>query len=102
MRVKVESTGGFTGRTAVVARYDTAELPEGQAGRIRAAVDALAAAQARGGEGEVGADLPGYRVTVSEGAGGVREETHVYEVRGDPAAGVPPALGTLLAGPDAT
>ncbi|MEU8800494.1 protealysin inhibitor emfourin [Spirillospora sp. NPDC048819] len=106
MRVKIESTGGFTGRQAVVALYDTAALPAGPAVRIREAVDALAAAQARGDEGEVGADLPAYRITVSEGgdasgAGGAGEETRVYEVRGDPATGVASVLGTLLAGPDA-
>ncbi|MGP4024776.1 hypothetical protein [Actinomadura sp. 3N407] len=114
MRVKIESTGGFTGRQAVVALYDTAALPAGSAVRIREAVNALAAAQARGDEGEVGADLPAYRITVYEGAGGsagggdpadaggAGEETRVYEVRGDPTTGVKSVLGTLLAGPDAT
>ncbi|TDD66687.1 hypothetical protein E1293_38895 [Actinomadura darangshiensis] len=97
MRVKIESTGGFTGRNTVVALYDTAGLPAGHAGRIREAVDALAAAQARGEPGEIGADLPAYRITVSdEGADG---EPHVYEVRGDPAAGGASVLGTLLEGP---
>jgi hypothetical protein len=108
MRVKIESTGGFTGRNAVVALYDTAALPAGRAGRIRAAVDALAAAQAPGGPdesgggpdessgglGEVGADLPAYRITVDE----TGEEPRVYEVRGDPAAGVTSVLGALLQG----
>ncbi|TDE32928.1 protealysin inhibitor emfourin [Actinomadura sp. 6K520] len=101
MRVKVESTGGFTGREDVVALYDTAALPSGTAGRIRDAVAALDTAQARGDQGEVGADLPAYRITVSEDSG-VREETRVYEVRGDPTADGSPALRTLLAGPDAT
>ncbi|TDC68821.1 hypothetical protein E1200_10365 [Actinomadura sp. GC306] len=99
MRVTVESTGGFTGRETVVARYDTAALPSGAAGRIRDAVRALDAAQARGGGGEVGADLPAYRITVSEDAG-LRAETRVYEVRGDPATAGSPALRTLLTGPD--
>lgn len=92
MRVKIESTGGFTGRETVVALYDTAALSAGRAGRVRAAVDALAAAQARGDEGEIGADLPAYRITVDE----TGEEPHVYEVRGDPAAGVSSVLGALL------
>ncbi|MFI0485505.1 protealysin inhibitor emfourin [Actinomadura sp. 9N215] len=105
MRVKIESTGGFAGRTTVVAQYDTADLPAGRAGRVRAAVDALAAAQARGDEGEIGADLPAYRITVQEqdegaGAGeGAAEGTRVYEVRGDPTAGVSSVLGILLQGP---
>jgi hypothetical protein len=100
MRVKVESTGGFTGRETVVALYDTADLPAGDAGRIREAVHALAAAHARGERGEIGADLPAYRVTVSgEDTGG---EPRVYEVRGDPTAGRTSALGTLLEGPDTT
>ncbi|MFG2246706.1 hypothetical protein [Spirillospora sp. NPDC048823] len=104
MRVKIESTGGFTGRRAVVALYDTAALPAGPAVRIREAVDALAAAQARGDEGgEVGADLPAYRITVTEGGdafegGGSGEESRVFEVRGDPSKGVTSVLGTLLSG----
>ncbi|RFS86272.1 hypothetical protein D0T12_06600 [Actinomadura spongiicola] len=96
MRVTVESTGGFTGRSTVVARYDTAALPAGEAERIREAVDALAAAQARGERGEIGADLPGYRITVEDGAG---EAPRVYEVRGDPTVRAPSVLGTLLHGP---
>ncbi|MFA1549055.1 protealysin inhibitor emfourin [Actinomadura chokoriensis] len=96
MRVKVESTGGFTGRTALVALYDTAALPAGRAERVRDAVDALAAAEARGEPGEIGADLPAYRVTVDEAG----EPPRVYEVRGDPTAGVTSVLGVLLQGPD--
>lgn len=98
MRVKIESTGGFTGRNAVVALYDTTSLPEGRAERIRDAVDALAVAQARGEPGEVGTDLPAYRITVDEAG----EAPRVYEVRGDPAGGVTSVLGALLQGPDAT
>ncbi|MER7543759.1 protealysin inhibitor emfourin [Actinomadura sp.] len=98
MRVKIESTGGFTGRSAVVALYDTDALPAGRAGRIREAVDELAAAQARGRAGEIGADLPAYRITVDE----TGEEPRVYEVRGDPGAGARSALGALLQDPDAT
>ncbi|NEA23557.1 protealysin inhibitor emfourin [Actinomadura bangladeshensis] len=96
MRVKIESTGGFTGRNAVVALYDTSALPAGRAGRIREAVDALAAAQTRGGPDEVGADLPAYRITVDE----TGEEPRVFEVRGDPTTGVTSVLGALLQGPD--
>ncbi|GAA1810873.1 protealysin inhibitor emfourin [Actinomadura chokoriensis] len=103
MRVKIESTGGFTGRNAVVALYDTSALPAGRAGRIREAVDALAAAQARGGPdeagggpGEIGADLPAYRITVDE----TGEEPRVFEVRGDPTTGAASVLGALLRGPD--
>ncbi len=95
MRVKIESTGGFTGRNAVVALYDTAALPAGR-GRIQEAVDALAAAQ--GEPEEIGADLPAYRITIDE----TGEEPRVYEVRGDPAAGVTSVLGALLQGPDST
>ncbi|GGQ18487.1 hypothetical protein BKA00_004692 [Actinomadura coerulea] len=105
MRVTIESTGGFTGRSTVVAQYDTATLPAGQAGRVRRAVDALAAAHARGEPGEIGADLPAYRITVSgDGAEelGADGEPRVYEVRGDPTAGAASVLGTLLEGPDAT
>ncbi|CNG05518.1 Uncharacterised protein [Mycobacterium tuberculosis] len=79
--------------------YDTSALPAGRAGRIREAVDALDAARARGGPdggpGEVGADLPAYRITVDE----TGEEPRVFEVRGDPAAGVTSVLGALLQGP---
>ncbi|QKW39193.1 hypothetical protein HUT06_38480 [Actinomadura sp. NAK00032] len=96
MRVKIESTGGFTGRNAVVALYDTDALSAGRAGGIRDAVDALAAAQARGGEGEIGADLPAYLITVDEAG----EEPRVFEVRGDPAAGASSVLGALLQGPE--
>ncbi|TDD31533.1 hypothetical protein E1287_25970 [Actinomadura sp. KC06] len=96
MRVKIESTGGFAGRDTVVAQYDTADLPAGRAGRVQEAVGALAAAQARGGEGEIGADLPAYRITVRD-----EEETRVYEVRGDPTVGDSSVLGTLLQGPSA-
>ncbi|GAA2289854.1 protealysin inhibitor emfourin [Actinomadura sp. NPDC048955] len=105
MRVTIESTGGFSGHSTVVARYDTAALPAGQAGRVREAVDALAAAHARGEPGEIGADLPAYRITVSgDGAEeyGAAGEPRVYEIRGDPTAGVASVLGTLLEGPDAT
>lgn len=93
MRVKIESTGGFTGRNAVVALYDTDALSAGRAGRVRDAVDALAAAQGEGGE--IGADLPAYRVTVDEAGA----EPRVFEVRGDP-AGASSVLGALLQGPD--
>ncbi|TDD80771.1 protealysin inhibitor emfourin [Actinomadura rubrisoli] len=111
MRVKVESTGGFTGREVVVALYDTAELPAGPAARIRDAVDDLAAAHARGDTGEVGADLPSYRITVDAGDDAVDAGTaggregaaaagpRVYEVRGDPSADVESPLATLLTGP---
>ncbi|MGH3239972.1 MAG: protealysin inhibitor emfourin [Spirillospora sp.] len=128
MRVKVESTGGFAGRDTVVALYDTADLPTGRAGRVREAVGALAAARARGEEGEIGADLPAYRITVEEveeqdggdgngdgdgdgngdgtgdgdGGAGAGEGVRVYEVRGDPAAaGLASVLGVLLDGPSA-
>jgi hypothetical protein len=93
MRVTVESTGGFTGRAVVVARYDTSGLPAGRAERVRRAVDALAAAHARGDTGEIGADLPGYRVTVDDPDGGA-EAPRVYEVRGDPSE--PSPIGVLL------
>ncbi|WUI00479.1 hypothetical protein OHR68_01240 [Spirillospora sp. NBC_00431] len=99
MRVKIESTGGFAGRTTVVALYDTADLPAGRAGRVREAVDALAAAAARGDEGEIGADLPAYRITVEERSQGRdRGEVRVYELRGDPTAGGSSVLGVLLQG----
>jgi hypothetical protein len=58
-------------------------------------VDALAAAHARGGAGEIGADLPGYRVTVDDPDGAAAPR--VYEVRGDPSE--PSPLGVLLDGP---
>lgn len=92
MRVTVESTGGFTGRAVVVARYDVSGLPAGRAERVRRAVDALAAAHARGGAGEIGADLPGYRVTVDDPDGAAAPR--VYEVRGDPSE--PSPIGVLL------
>ncbi|NDU74467.1 hypothetical protein GWI34_17775 [Actinomadura sp. DSM 109109] len=103
MRVTVESTGGFSGQSSVVAQYDTAALPPGQAGRVREAVDALASAHARGDQGEVGADLPAYRITVSgdgDEAFGAEGGPRVYEVRGDPTSGAASVLRTLLSGPD--
>ncbi|MFB4297964.1 protealysin inhibitor emfourin [Actinomadura sp. NTSP31] len=96
MRVTIESTGGFTGREVVVARYDTSDLPAGRADTVRRAVRALDAAQARGGTGEIGADLPGYRVTVDDPDAGAAPR--VYEVRGDPSE--PSPITALLAGPD--
>ncbi|WP_067454387.1 protealysin inhibitor emfourin [Actinomadura macra] len=107
MRVTVESTGGFAGRDVVIAHYDTADLPPGQAERVQDAVEALAAGT-RDDVAEIGADLPSYRVTVTDtepGAeagtepgteagteGGVHSEAErgaavarrVFEVRGDP------------------
>jgi hypothetical protein len=96
MRVTIESTGGFTGRAVVVARFDTSGLPAGRAERVRRAVEALAAAHARGDTGEVGADLPGYRVTVDDPDGGAAPR--VYEVRGDPSE--PSPITVLLDAPE--
>ncbi|MFD0685509.1 protealysin inhibitor emfourin [Actinomadura fibrosa] len=96
MRVTIESSGGFAGRDVVVAQYDTADLPPGEAKRIREAVDELAAAEARGGTSEIGADIPSYRITVEDpddpGAAGSR----TYELRGDPSADAKAPLATLL------
>ncbi|MFB4313483.1 hypothetical protein [Actinomadura sp. 21ATH] len=92
--VTVERIGGLTGRATVVARYGTADLPEPEAARIRAAVESLAAARERGAAGEIGADLPGYRVSVG-GQGDAAPR--VFEVRGDPSADLGGPLKTLLA-----
>jgi hypothetical protein len=96
--VMVERIGGLSGEVTVVARYETADLPEPEAARIRAAVRELATARERGaaGEiGEIGADLPGYRVSVGGEGGAPR----VFEVRGDPSADLGGPLDVLL-GPD--
>ncbi|MFI0357695.1 hypothetical protein [Actinomadura sp. 9N407] len=92
----VERVGGLTGQVSVVASYETADLPGPEAARVRAAVEELAAARERGAAGEVGADLPGYRVSVGgKGDAALR----VFEVRGDPSADLGGPLDVLL-GPD--
>ena len=96
MRVKVESTGGFAGQAVTVALYDTEDMPDEQAREVEDAVSALSDAGAGGDLGEVGADLPAYRVTV-EGAASVAPL--VYEVQGDPSPAASSPLATLLAGP---
>ncbi|MGI5165174.1 protealysin inhibitor emfourin [Spirillospora sp. CA-253888] len=95
MRVKIESTGGFAGREMMVAKYDTDDLPKDQAERIEEAVRALADADASGEPGEIGADLPSYRVTVGDPDDGPR----VFEVCGEPGSNVDAPLSRLLQGP---
>ncbi|MFI0370207.1 protealysin inhibitor emfourin [Actinomadura sp. 1N219] len=95
--MKIERTGGFAGLETLVALYDIADLPAGRAGRVREALDALAAAEARGDEGgDIGADLFVYRITVQDERGG--GETRVYKVREDPTAGESSVLEALLRG----
>ncbi|XVQ12136.1 hypothetical protein ACQP1W_06025 [Spirillospora sp. CA-255316] len=93
MRVKVESIGGFTGEATVVALYDTAELPDQEAARVRGAVESLTEALARGPAGEIGADLPGHRITVSAPGDAA---PRVFEVRGQTPADLETPLKTLL------
>jgi hypothetical protein len=93
MRVKVESVGGFTGEATVVALYETTELPDTEAARVQDAVESLTAALARGPAGEIGADLPGHRVTVSDSGDAT---PRVLEVRGQPPADLETPLKTLL------
>ncbi|MFI0447686.1 protealysin inhibitor emfourin [Actinomadura sp. 6N118] len=95
MRVKIESTGGFAGDQVMVALYDTDELPKDQADKVREAVDALAAAEESGEPGEIGADLPAYRVTVGDVGGDQR----VFEVVGTHPDAVDGPLTVLLRGP---
>ncbi|GAA2634470.1 protealysin inhibitor emfourin [Actinomadura fulvescens] len=95
MRVKIESTGGFAGDQVMVALYDTGELPKEEADRLREAVAALAAADESGEPGEIGADLPAYRVTVGELDGDQR----VFEVVGTHPDAVDGPLTVLLRGP---
>ncbi|GAA2450892.1 hypothetical protein GCM10010191_81170 [Actinomadura vinacea] len=83
MRVTVERVGGFAGGATVVADYDTAELPEKEAARVREAVESFSEARVRGPMGEIGADLPGYRISVSEPGGAAPD---VFDIRGDPSA----------------
>ena len=93
MRVKIESIGGFTGREVMVAEYETDDLPERECARVLDAVEKLDAARAAGGTGEVGADLPGYRVTVGDGS------PRIFEVYGDPSEELSGPLAVLLQGP---
>ncbi|MFC5747118.1 hypothetical protein [Actinomadura rugatobispora] len=93
MRVKVESIGGLTGEAVVVALYDTAELPDQEAASVRDAVESLTEALARGPAAEIGADLPGHRITVT-GPGDAAPR--VFEVRGAPAADLEAPLKILL------
>ncbi|WP_067489334.1 protealysin inhibitor emfourin [Actinomadura hibisca] len=95
MRVKIESTGGFAGREMMVAKYDTDDLPKDQAERIEEAVRTLADADASGEPGEIGADLPSYRVTIGDPDG----DPKVFEVCGEPDADVNAPLTRLLQGP---
>lgn len=84
MHVKIESIGGFAGREVVVAEYDTDDLPPGEAAQTHAALAELAA---HGVDGEIGADLPAYRVTADH---------KVYELTGDPPPRLATPLNTLL------
>ncbi|MFG2002586.1 protealysin inhibitor emfourin [Spirillospora sp. NPDC048911] len=95
MRVKIESTGGFAGDQVMVAMYDTDDLPGHDADRIREAVDALAAAKESGEPGEIGADLPAYRVTI----GDVDGDQRVFEVEGAHPDALDEPLTVLLRGP---
>ncbi|WP_030174603.1 protealysin inhibitor emfourin [Spirillospora albida] len=96
MRVKVESTGGLAGREVTVALYDTEDMPAEQAKQVEDAVSALGEASADGALGEIGADLPAYRVTVLDVPSAAPT---VYEVQGDPSERAGSPLTTLLSGP---
>ncbi|MCP2335518.1 hypothetical protein [Actinomadura rupiterrae] len=93
MRIRIESVGGFAGTSVPVADYDTGELPADRAGRVRAAVARLAAVEDAGGElGEIGADLPGYRIVTGEPGAGER----AFEIRGEPHESIADPLVVLL------
>jgi hypothetical protein len=64
MRVTIDSVGGLAGGVRTVADYDTADLSPAEAAAVVEAVTAIESATARGEAGEIGADLPGYRVVV--------------------------------------
>ncbi|MFC4910662.1 protealysin inhibitor emfourin [Actinomadura gamaensis] len=93
MHITIESVGGFAGTSVPVADYDTADLPKDRADRIREAVARLAAAEDAGRDlGEIGADLPGYRVTTREPGAPER----AFEIRGEPHETLVSPLDTLL------
>jgi hypothetical protein len=77
MRVTIDSVGGLAGMARTVADYDTADLPPAEAAAVVEALTAIEAATARGESGEIGADLPGYRIVVDE------PDARVYELMGE-------------------
>jgi hypothetical protein len=83
MRITIESIGGLSGAERVIATYDTDDLPANESGPVHRAAVAIAAVAAGGRAGEVGADLPGYRVTIGD---------QRYELWGD----LPPELSGPL------
>ncbi|GAA3753771.1 hypothetical protein [Salinactinospora qingdaonensis] len=75
MRVRIERGGGITGEVTTVADYDTADLTVDEATRVREAVADIATVAETGGE--VGADLPIYRI-IADG--------EVHTISGEPPA----------------
>ncbi|WP_157420558.1 protealysin inhibitor emfourin [Actinomadura kijaniata] len=95
MRVKIESTGGFSGTEMMVAKYDTDELPKEQADRVREAVERLSEDDGATSPGEIGADLPSYRITI----GDPDDDPKVFEICGERSEERDALLATLLQGP---
>ncbi|MEU5883738.1 protealysin inhibitor emfourin [Spirillospora sp. NPDC047279] len=95
MQVKIESTGGFAGDQVMVAMYDTADLSEPEAKKIRHAVESLSVAEEAARPGEIGADLPAYRITVD----GPDGEHRVFDVEGEHPPALDEPLTILLRGP---
>lgn len=83
MRITIESTGGLSGGEQVLAAYDSDDLPASEAGPVHRAAVAIATVAAGGRAGEVGADLPTYRITIDD---------QTYELSGD----LPPELSGPL------
>lgn len=65
MLVSVDRAGGYAGIEQPVGRLNTADLGSGPTQAVLEAVADIAAA----GPDEVGADLPGYQVTVQDEEG---------------------------------
>ena len=90
MHVMIERTGGFAGIEEVVANYDTDDLSQQEAAKVHDALAAIAAAQADGDRGEVGADLMTYRIIAGDGP------ERVYTMPQEPSPKLADPLAVLL------
>ncbi len=70
MRVRIEQAGGLAGIVQDLGTIDTAPLPTDRARAVEQAVAGLSREPQ-----EIGADIPSYRITVTEDA---HERTYTY------------------------
>ncbi|HKG27420.1 MAG TPA: protealysin inhibitor emfourin [Thermomicrobiales bacterium] len=79
MRISVKRGGGFAGLTEDLGTVDTAQLDPATAQQVEQAAGSLAAAASSGGAA-IGADLPRYEITISDGS----EQTIAFDDDGGP------------------